>query len=146
MELYVLDTSVVIKLFRSDETYSEQVQYVIEDYALSLIDIHVPILCWYEVFNYLSREFPPHECMRIFQHLLKRDFYTRDLTESEYKLVAQWVFENRKSKVTSYDVMFHVMAFSDGGIFFTSDKAYFDLMKKKGAICYIADYKSLVSR
>lgn len=137
--LYIVDTSVIVKWLFQDEVDSVSAIEVKRDYLNKDIQLAIPNLAFFEVLNVVSLK-SKNLATQFFSQLL---LFEIDEYHLNLSLVSKAVeIVEKYSGVSFYDAIYHALALKLGGTFLTADEKYFHKVKNLRNIKLLKNYKS----
>ena len=103
---YILDSSVIVKWFSSnEEEYVDQALIILEMYEISKINIYIPELTIYEVSNVLryNKNFSQNEVKEIIKKLINLELNIINLNVHIIDEAIKYAYDD---KITVYDAIF----------------------------------------
>lgn len=107
---YVLDSSVIVKWFSSENEESrDRALYLLNLYKNEKVDLYIPELAFYEIANALryNKNFSEKEVRNILKYLFDLDLFMVNMDENIIDLSLEIAYEDN---ITAYDAVFIALA------------------------------------
>lgn len=134
---YVIDASVALKWFINDEENLEEALKIKEKFIYKKIDLRTTFLFYFEISNTIGRKYGNNATLFISQ------LQQYNVREHKLNLMCYGLAFNlmkKYPKISFYDAAYHALALSEGAIFITADKKYYEKVKKEGNIILLSNY------
>lgn len=139
----VIDASVLLKFSLIEEDCLEQALRLREAIVDGEIDASIPVFCLYECASTIARVRLPYldhvDTFGIYKSL--RLIGCAEVELDDFLVVDAYKLLKGLSKASFYDALYHVLALYLRATYITADKKYYDLMKHKGNIKLLRDFK-----
>ncbi len=138
MEILVLDTSVLVKPLLK-ESGADKVKKILFKKDTFRVSVLVPELFKYEFLNTVTRQKNALTAKKAYNLLTAKQFslipIEHDLMDATSRLM------QKHPGISFYDASYHALAIAYDATFVTSDKKYYELVKKEGNIKLLDDLK-----
>lgn len=136
-KLYIIDASVLLKLFIEETQDIEKAVAIQTDFLKDKIRLGMPSSCLYEILNTLCRKFPDKAMVSLSQILMLNIEEYRLSLENSYRAMT---IMQKFPRVSFYDASYHAIAIENNGIFVTSDENYYQKTRSLKHIKLLKDY------
>lgn len=140
MKMAVIDTSVIVKWFLTEEDEADKAAKLLNSYIRKEIFLAVPFLVVYELGNVLKtqRQIPLER-----KSLFLKDFFNLELTFTPFDdhVAAKTLETSIEYDLTYYDASFLVAAEEVDAMLITADKRFYNKVKDYSQVQFLAEFE-----